>query len=101
MKLLRSLLVFYLVNLSSVCYSQVDIYTINLHGDKKKGTLESFIKIPVDSLNNLMLNSIKGVLCQIEWVNLTLNVKKTKDVQSKGIVCEGTHGGEAMVYTRG
>lgn len=41
------------------------------------------------------------VLCQIEWVNLTLNVKKTKDVQSKGIVCEGTHGGEAMVYTRG
>ena len=34
---------------------------------------------------------------QIEWVNLTLNVKKTKDVQSKGIVCEGTHGGETMV----
>lgn len=45
-------------------------------------------------------NDLK-VLCQIEWVNLTLNVKKTKDVQSKGIVCEGTHGGEAMVYTRG
>jgi len=73
MKLLRSLLVFYLVNLSSVCYSQVDIYTINLHGDKKKGTLESFIKIPVDSLNNLMLNSIKGISWEPVYEGLLIN----------------------------
>ncbi len=36
------------------------------------------------------------VLCQIEWVNLNVNVKKPKDVQSKGIVCEGTNDGEEM-----
>ena len=41
------------------------------------------------------------VLCQIEWVNLNLYLKMTMDVQLKGIVCEDTNGGEAMVYTRG
>jgi len=31
---------------------------------------------------------------------LNLNVKKTRYVQSKGIVCESTHDEETMVYTR-
>lgn len=87
-------------DLSKIEFESSDFYNKAVEKFDLRNEIKSKSKGEEDDFNSDEPVTTR-VLCQIEWVNLNLNVKKIKDVQSKGIVCEGTHGGEAMVYTRG
>ena len=73
MKLLKSLIILNLLGIHLICYSQIEVFNLNLHGEKKKIAVESLIMIPNDSLNNLIIKSINDISWEATYEGLLIN----------------------------